>query len=337
MAVCVAMRRVSGTHIALLRLSAGQSGMMGNKHNPVSRVFGPITPVTNFSQSRGAVKPATLADSFVYLLFVCTGFSSGSSIALTAASPRSIFSGARRRATEAASAERDDEPRRERGDNEGTLRSSGFTFSVYDPTSIIRSFETTRVRSNPSPIPPESIPPLHIRLPLALPLPYTRIVKGALPSVPPRAKLARAMRNASSMITSGAHPAEQVPPQRLASDPPGAMTSEEEEPCTLSSLPVELLTRMASNFLMLGVEPGYWTESLLWIQDLASFAVASKVCLVAANKAAGRTAAHFAAARGHEGCLRVLHELGGDLAASLAAAETDGWTPAHAAAAGDGR
>ena len=105
-AVCVAMRRVSGTHIALLRLSAGQSGMMGNKHNPVSRVFGPITPVTNFSQSRGAVKPATLADSFVYLLFVCTGFSSGSSIALTAASPRSIFSGARRRATEAASAER---------------------------------------------------------------------------------------------------------------------------------------------------------------------------------------------------------------------------------------
>jgi len=121
-AVCVAMRRVSGTHIALLRLSAGQSGMMGNKHNPVSRVFGPITPVTNFSQSRGAVKPATLADSFVYLLFVCTGFSSGSSIALTAASPRSIFSGARRRATEAASAERDDEPRRERGDNEGTLK-----------------------------------------------------------------------------------------------------------------------------------------------------------------------------------------------------------------------
>ena len=115
-AVCVAMRRVSGTHIALLRLSAGQSGMMGNKHNPVSRVFGPITPVTNFSQSRGAVKPATLADSFVYLLFVCTGFSSGSSIALTAASPRSIFSGARRRATEAARRERSEQ----RGDNEGT-------------------------------------------------------------------------------------------------------------------------------------------------------------------------------------------------------------------------
>ena len=112
----VEVRRVSGTHIALLRLSAGQSGMMGNKHNPVSRVFGPITPVTNFSQSRGAVKPATLADSFVYLLFVCTGFSSGSSIALTAASPRSIFSGARRRATEAARRERSEQ----RGDNEGT-------------------------------------------------------------------------------------------------------------------------------------------------------------------------------------------------------------------------
>ena len=86
----VAVRRVSGTHITLLRLSAGQSGMMGNRHNPVSSVFGPITPVTNFSQSRGAVKPATLADSLVYLPFVCPGLSSGSSMALVAASPRSI-------------------------------------------------------------------------------------------------------------------------------------------------------------------------------------------------------------------------------------------------------
>ena len=78
------------THITLLRLSAGQSGMMGNRHNPVSSVFGPITPVTNFSQSRGAVKTATLADSLVYLPFVCPGLSSGSSIALVAASPRNI-------------------------------------------------------------------------------------------------------------------------------------------------------------------------------------------------------------------------------------------------------
>ena len=39
--------------------------------------------------------------------------------------------------------------------------------------------------------------------------------------------------------------------------------------------------------------------------------------------------AEKAALRGHEGCLRVLHELGGDVAASLAAADADGDTPAH--------
>ena len=36
-----------------------------------------------------------------------------------------------------------------------------------------------------------------------------------------------------------------------------------------------------------------------------------------------------AALRGHEGCLRVLHELGGEAAASLAAADAMGATPAH--------
>ena len=51
-------------------------------------------------------------------------------------------------------------------------------------------------------------------------------------------------------LTSRAQPAEQVPPQQLASDPPGAMASEE-EPCTLSSLSVELLTLVAKNLLII--------------------------------------------------------------------------------------
>ena len=42
--------------------------------------------------------------------------------------------------------------------------------------------------------------------------------------------------------------------------------------------------------------------------------------------------ARCAAYLGHKGCLRALHELGGDAAASVAAAEDDGWTPAHYAA-----
>ena len=136
-------------------------------------------------------------------------------------------------------------------------------------------------------------------------------------------------------ITSGAQPSEQVPPQRLASDPPGAMDSEEEpctlsseeEPCTLSSLPVELLMLVAKNLLIPALAP-----VRLWAQSLAFFAAASKVCLAVANKAAGRTPAHFAAARGDEACLRVLHELVGNAAASLATAEADGYTPAHLAA-----
>ena len=40
-----------------------------------------------------------------------------------------------------------------------------------------------------------------------------------------------------------------------------------------------------------------------------------------------------AASLGHEGCLRVLHEVGGEAAASLAAADENGATPAHYAAA----
>ena len=43
-----------------------------------------------------------------------------------------------------------------------------------------------------------------------------------------------------------------------------------------------------------------------------------------------------AAARGHEACLRVLHELGGEAAASLAAADANGDTPAHYAADHEG-
>ena len=45
------------------------------------------------------------------------------------------------------------------------------------------------------------------------------------------------------------------------------------------------------------------------------------------------TLARTAASLGHESCLRVLHEMGGDAAASLAAADADGFTPAHLAAA----
>ena len=45
----------------------------------------------------------------------------------------------------------------------------------------------------------------------------------------------------------------------------------------------------------------------------------------------GEMLANAAAENGREGCLRVLHELGGDAAASLAAAP-DGTTPAHLAA-----
>ena len=48
--------------------------------------------------------------------------------------------------------------------------------------------------------------------------------------------------------------------------------------------------------------------------------------------ARGDTPSHLAAHRGHEGCLRVLHELGGEVAASLAAVAANGWTPAHFAA-----
>jgi len=56
------------------------------------------------------------------------------------------------------------------------------------------------------------------------------------------------------------------------------------------------------------------------------------VASLAAADADGDTPAHQAAEKGHEGCLRVLHELGGKAAASLAAADADGDTPAHYAA-----
>ena len=52
--------------------------------------------------------------------------------------------------------------------------------------------------------------------------------------------------------------------------------------------------------------------------------------LAAADAAHGQTPAHSAAYNGHEGCLRVLHELGAE--ASLARADAKGWTPAHFAA-----
>ena len=45
-----------------------------------------------------------------------------------------------------------------------------------------------------------------------------------------------------------------------------------------------------------------------------------------------QTLATTAASLGHEGCLRVLHELGGEAAASLTAADVDGNMPAHWAA-----
>ena len=53
---------------------------------------------------------------------------------------------------------------------------------------------------------------------------------------------------------------------------------------------------------------------------------------LAAAAARGSRPAHEAARRGQEGCLRVLHELGGEAAASLAAAAANGVTPAHEAA-----
>ena len=49
---------------------------------------------------------------------------------------------------------------------------------------------------------------------------------------------------------------------------------------------------------------------------------------VAAADADGDTPAHYASQEGHEGCLRVLHELGGEAAASLAAAAPNGFMPA---------
>ena len=49
---------------------------------------------------------------------------------------------------------------------------------------------------------------------------------------------------------------------------------------------------------------------------------------VAAADADGDTPAHYAANNGHEGWLRVLHELGGEAAASLAAAAPNGFMPA---------
>ena len=49
---------------------------------------------------------------------------------------------------------------------------------------------------------------------------------------------------------------------------------------------------------------------------------------VAAAGFGGLTPAHLAAQAGHEGCLRVLHELGGEAAASLAAAAPNGFMPA---------
>ena len=53
---------------------------------------------------------------------------------------------------------------------------------------------------------------------------------------------------------------------------------------------------------------------------------------VAAPDARGLAAAHYAASHGRTGCLRVLHELGGNAAASLALAGATGFTPAHGAA-----
>ena len=42
--------------------------------------------------------------------------------------------------------------------------------------------------------------------------------------------------------------------------------------------------------------------------------------------------ARKAASLGHESCMRLLHELGGNAAASLTAADANGYTPAHVAA-----
>ena len=53
---------------------------------------------------------------------------------------------------------------------------------------------------------------------------------------------------------------------------------------------------------------------------------------VAAADADGCTPAHSAAANGHEGCLHVLHELGGEAAASLATENEYDQSPAHLAA-----
>ena len=50
---------------------------------------------------------------------------------------------------------------------------------------------------------------------------------------------------------------------------------------------------------------------------------------LAAADVRGWTPAHDAAWNGHEGCLRVLHELGSEAAASLVAANSNGWKPAR--------
>lgn len=94
---------------------------------------------------------------------------------------------------------------------------------------------------------------------------------------PPSAAAALEGHSSKSAITSDTQPAEQVARQRPASDPPGAMASEDEEPCTLSSLPAELLTLVTENLSI-------HNASRLSAQSaLARFAAASTACLAAAQ------------------------------------------------------
>ena len=100
------------------------------------------------------------------------------------------------------------------------------------------------------------------------------------------------------------------------------------------------------------LEDEIWQEASSWkgyCEGLAGMAASlgHEVCLrvlhelggeaaasVAAAGANGESTAHWAARYGHEGCLRVLHELGGEAATSLAAAAPNGFMPAHIAVKG---
>ena len=103
---------------------------------------------------------------------------------------------------------------------------------------------------------------------------------AALKAEPEESKAPEAGRTRSSIspVAAAVQPAEQTPPPQPALEPPGAVASVVEEPCTLSSLPADLLALVAKNLV-----PQEPNASRLLGQSLARFAAASTVCLAAAQ------------------------------------------------------